>query len=254
MFKSWRAYLNFERGIMFDRRYVRSADNEEFLDAVLATASARKVSLKKGSIYWRAQLGHDLREEGEGNDAFEVKRALRSSRMKPRQDRASEGRANPKGIPYLYLANTIETAVAEVRPWIGSDVSLGQFEAIRQLQIINCSHNHSDQSYFFSFGHEPQLSQEEIEKAVWSNIDKAFAAPIVRDDDIAAYAATQTIAELFKSHDYDGLAYRSNFGEKGYNIALFDINAARLLNCELHRVDSIAITSSVQDNAYFVKN
>ena len=48
--------------------------------------------------------------------------------MKPLGGRATDGRANPRGIPCLYLATTKETAMSEVRPWIGSYVSAGQFE------------------------------------------------------------------------------------------------------------------------------
>ena len=238
---------------MRDRRYIHTAESEEFLDTVRATAAAREKQLKKSSIFWRAQLGYSWRQEGEGDAAFEVECALGPRRMKPLRDRASEGRVNPKGIPFLYLATTKETAAAEVRPWIGSYFSLAQFETARRLHIIDCSHNHGHPSYYFSFPRKPQLSREEIENAVWSNIDGVFARPVGRDDDVATYVPTQIIAELFRSEGYDGLAYRSNFGDGGYNIALFDIDAAKLLNCQLQRVDAVKIEFSMQDNAYFVK-
>ena len=54
MFKSWRAYFDFAKGITFDRRYVRSADDDQFLNAVLATTSERKVDVPNGYIFWRA--------------------------------------------------------------------------------------------------------------------------------------------------------------------------------------------------------
>lgn len=40
--------------------------------------------------------------------------------MKPLSNSASEGRANPKGIPYLYVATDKETAMSEVRPSLGA--------------------------------------------------------------------------------------------------------------------------------------
>src|SRR3546814_9987253 len=49
-------------------------------------------------------------------------------RMRPLADRATEGRANPKGIPMLYLCSSKDAAMSEVRPWLGSMVSLGHFE------------------------------------------------------------------------------------------------------------------------------
>ncbi|WP_366931004.1 RES family NAD+ phosphorylase [Mesorhizobium sp.] len=48
--------------------------------------------------------------------------------MRPLAGRASEGRANPKGIPCLYMAVDRHTALAECRPWIGSLVSIGAFK------------------------------------------------------------------------------------------------------------------------------
>ena len=254
MFRSWRSYHDFQRSVMWEHRYVRSRESEEFLKGVSATAAARKETLKKHSIFWRAQLGHEWRKEGEEPKTFDVECALPPERMKPCPDHAPEGRANPKGIPCLYLATKKETAVSEVRPWIGSYVSLGQFETVRRLTLIDCSHNHGDPLFHFFLGREKPLTTEEIEKTVWSNIDSAFAAPIARNDDIAAYAGTQIIAELIKSMGYDGVAYRSDFGKDGHNIALFDIDAARLINCQLYSVDTVSIGFSIHDNMYFMKD
>ena len=68
---------------------------------------------------------------------------------------------------------------------------------------------------------------------------------------MADYTATQIIAELLKKANYDGISYRSNFGENGYNIALFDIDSAKLLNCGLHQVDAINMKFSQAGNTSF---
>jgi RES domain-containing protein len=246
-FRSWRSYWDFERTVRRDRRYVRSAKSETFLESVSKGAALRKITLKKGSNFWRAQLGHDWRTEKQGDEEFEVPCAHPPDRMTPLRDRASEGRANPKGIPCLYLATTKETAMSEVRPWIGSEISVGQFKLLEALDVIDCSSEHDHMLFYFE---EP--APEEIERSVWAHIDRAFAEPMTRSDNTADYVATQIIAELFKDAGYDGVAYKSNFGEKGYNIALFDIDAADLINCGLFRVDSIDMKFSEQDNPYFV--
>ena len=75
---------------------------------------------------------------------------------------------------------------------------------------------------------------------------------MTRSDDSADYVATQILAELFKREGFGGIAYRSNFGEDGYNVALFDINAADLINCGLYKVSDIDIKVSQQDNPYYV--
>ena len=246
-FKSWRSYWNFERAVRRDLRYFRSVENKKFLETVLETAATREITLEKQSIFWRAQVGYHWRKEGQGDEVYETECPYPPQRMKPLLDRAPEGRANPKGIPYLYLATTKETAMTEVRPWTGSYISLAQFKLLRRLKIIDCSHNHGNSHIYYL--KEP--STEDIEKAVWTDIDRAFATPTISSDDMADYTATQIIAELLKKANYDGISYRSNFGENGYNIALFDIDSAKLLNCGLHQVDAINMKFSQADNTSF---
>ena len=241
-FKSWRSYQNYASAVYGDLRYFRSVENKKFLEAVLETAATREMTLEKQTIFWRAQGGCHWREghwykDGQGDEVYETARPYPHppQRMKPLLDRAPEGRANPKGIPYLYLADIKETAMTGVRPWTGSYISLAQFELLRRLKIIDCSHDHGNSPILYM----KNPSTEDIEKAVWSDIARAFAIPTISSDDMADYAATQIIAELLKKANYDGISYRSNFGENGYNIALFDIDSAKLLNCRLYQVDAI---------------
>jgi hypothetical protein len=247
-FKSWNSYWDFARTVRTKHRYVWPKNVEEFLAGVAITAQNRRLALKKGWITWRAQLGHGWRTEGHGKDEFEVPSAHAPKRMRPLPDRAYDGRANPKGIPCLYLATQKETAISEVRPWIGSYVSVGQFKLLRPTEIVDCSHEKPSNMFYFG---EP--SPEEAEKAVWSDIDRAFSEPMTRSDDTADYVSTQILAELFKREGFGGIGYKSKFGERGYNIALFDVTAADLINCNLVRIETIKFESKDADNPYFVR-
>ena len=241
-FRSWLSYWNFQHSIQRDSRYMRTEENEEFLNAVRATAAARSVRVQQSSIYWRAQLGHSCREIIQGEGTFPEPCAFPATRMIPLSDRAAEGRVNPKGIPCLYLATRAEVAVSEVRPWIGAYVSLGRFETVRELRIVNCAHDHGKSLLYYSMkGTNP--TPEKVETIIWSNIDMAFAEPAAREDDTAGYAATQIIAELFKMEGYDGIEYRSNCGEDSHNLALFDIDAARLVERSLQKVTKVTVES-----------
>jgi len=95
--------------------------------------------MKAGYILWRAQLGHDWREEQQGSESFEVRAAYPPLRMKPIPDGATDGRANPRGIACLYLATRQDTAVLEVRSLIGSYVSAAQFKVLHDIHLVNCS-------------------------------------------------------------------------------------------------------------------
>jgi hypothetical protein len=75
---------------------------------------------------------------------------------------------------------------------------------------------------------------------------------VTRTDDTSEYAATQTIAELFRNEGYDGIAYKSAFGEDGYSVALFDLDSARQLDGAVFKTKSVAFTFEENGNPYFI--
>jgi hypothetical protein len=229
------------------------SEHQEFLNTVAETSRSREVELKEGLILWRAQLGHNWSKEGQGTEVVYIQCAHPPERMKPLPDRATEGRVNPKGIPCLYLSTHKEVALSEVRPWVGAYVSVGQFKLLRNLNLVDCSqHNKGTPIYFdVSRGfYEPEpLEREEV---IWSEISKAFSEPMTRSDESADYVATQILSELFKKEGFQGVVYKSNFGQNGRNVALFDLDATELINCGLYRVDGVEIKFSQQDNPYFI--
>lgn len=245
-FQSWRSFWNFQREVLRDRRFVRSAEADAFLQCVSLTCEARKKRLKSGTVLWRAQRGHAWREIEEIADSIPC--ALPKDRMKPLVDRAREGRVNPKGIPCLYLATRADTAMSEVRPWIGSYVSLAQFRVTRDLMVIDCSLS-ADRIWL----HLEEPSPSRREETVWAHIDRAFSEPAEGDDDRAEYAATQILAELFRSLGCDGVVYRSALDKEGLNVALFDLSSARLLNCSLNQARAAKFEFAEADGPYFVK-
>jgi hypothetical protein len=247
-FKSWRSFWKFEQATKNQTRYVHAPEVEAFLDTVLQTTEKRIEVIAQEQILWRAQLGCDwepIYEKGEYIDDNPTPQP--PERMKPLSGRASEGRANPKGIPYLYLATNRDTALAEVRPWIGSFISVGQFKTLRELRLVNCT---THQRGFRFYLKEP--SAEEREESVWADIDRAFARPVSPSDDIADYVPTQIVAELFKANNFDGVAYRSSLGD-GHNVALFDLDMAELVSCFLFQVKSIRFEFQESANPYIVR-
>src|ERR1044072_6440609 len=96
-FKSYRAFWDFAESIRREWRFTRSAEQQEFLSAVLATSRSRGEQIAEGSFVWRAQVGNDWRSDGDEYNCC----PFPPERMKPLTYQAAEGRANPKGIPYL---------------------------------------------------------------------------------------------------------------------------------------------------------
>ncbi|MFC4233890.1 RES family NAD+ phosphorylase [Thalassospira xianhensis] len=243
-FKSWADYYSFQLEVRLKQRYMRSKEAESFLAAIKTTSKSRVQLLGEKRSFWRAQVGITTRETED--DPYEIECAFPPERMKPLRGKATEGRANPRGIPYLYLATTKETAMSEVRPWIGAEISVAHFVTARELQIVDCSRGHDALIPIFE-----TPKPEEVDDLAWAEIAKAFSKPTTQGDQTADYVPTQIIAELLKIEGYDGIAYKSQFGENGFNVVLFDIDDAYLVSCGIYKVKNIQMNFSQQDNPYF---
>jgi hypothetical protein len=247
-FSTWWAYAHFAFAVKQRERYFRSPEMDEFLRLVLETSANRQATIPAGRIFFRAQLGNGWRTVGAGDEEFDDVAPHEPERMRPRPNAATEGRVNPKGIPCLYLATDANTAMAEVRPWLGMFVSVAQFKTVRDLRIINCSAEHS-QDYTF-YPEEPP--PPERERAVWRDIDRSFSEPVHADEISANYVPTQILAEYFKRNGFDGVVYKSLLGD-GYSVALFDLAAADQINCQLHTARRLSFTFEEVTNPYFIR-
>ncbi len=258
-FASWNSYWDFARRVRRGRRYVWDKEVQAFLDTVLATRKNRDVDIPKNTVFYRAQQGiEEVSFKDDDGNEIQALNAFNSERMKPLVNRAKEGRVNPAGIPVLYLASTEQTAISEVRPWIGTEISLAQFKVVRALKAIDLSVEYGKmallQLTFNELSGEETPSPEKKEKTVWIEIDNAFSRPVTPSEDIADYAPTQILAELFRSTGYDAIAYRSQFGEKEHNIALFNADDAEPINAVPCRVTKIKIEFEEIGNRWFSKN
>jgi hypothetical protein len=253
-FASWASFGRFRNEVSDHRRYVRTAESEAFLKTVSETCKSRVRNVKEGMILYRAQLGNDWRPETLDKITFNVAIPHPPARMKPLLGSAVEGRVNPKGIPYLYLSTAKQAAMSEVRPWLGATVSLAQFAITRPLSIIDCSvlHDKYTSLAFLDRKFGEDVPPEHIDDIVWSAIDQAFSEPVTNTDNLADYAATQTLAELFRHDGYDGVAYKSAFGEDAFNIALFDLSAAEQINAMLYNAMGINFKFEQSGNPYFI--
>jgi hypothetical protein len=242
-FKSWRSYLIFKNAVDTKQRYILDDESKSFLNSIIDTCRDRERSLKAGNIMWRAQNGHSWRpyyehdpETDEDIHVDDFPTPFPKERMKPLLDSAAEGRANSKGIPCLYVATDKDTAMSEVRPWLGAILSLGQLRLTRDLRVLDFSVEQGNNNFHFYF-EEP--SAEEIVRAVWSDIDNAFSKPTKASDLKSEYAPTQIISEFIKSKGYDGIAYKSALA-KGHNICLFDLESADVVNCSIYEPTKIS--------------
>jgi hypothetical protein len=248
----WEDYQHFAESVKTDLRYVRSKVASNFLDEVLASCANRKLISPQESTYWRARLGCEFEEITDVVGHIHIPhledRPYSRDQMKPISNWQSEGRANPRGIPYLYLATTRNTALAEVRPWIGARISVAQFKVRRDLDVIDCSKHYAKRGFFSLLGDRTRSREE----GLWIAIDQAFATPVSKDDEQKEYIPTQTIAELFKSAGYDGIVYKSLLSDDGFSLALFNLDDADVVRCALFVAASISFDFEERGREYFV--
>ena len=229
----------------------------------MRTLQNRELEIPKGTILWRAQLGIDYLPitDASGEEVDEEPIGFPGTRMKPVAEHARESRANSSGIPVLYLASTEQTAISETRPWVQSEVSVAQFRITRKLKAINLTQG-DDKSPWSSLTLEQIWGKEEVDaedktKFVWNDIDNAFSQPVTPSDERESYIPTRILAELFQEAGYDAIVYRSQFGREGqdgYNIAVFKLEDAEILNCAPYRVDSIDVNSEILGNRWFARH
>lgn len=244
-FASWRSFWNFSHEVRSSRRYMASPESQAFLDELARTSTSRAGRIPAGTHFCRAQVAHSNRDD---RHAGPMPEPALPQRMMPRPDAASEGRANPEGIPRLYMADNRHTAIAEVRPWIGSLVSVAILRTTRDLKVLDCR---ADDGGIMFFEHEPD--EAEREGAIWTQVARAFREPVLRGDDRAGYAATQVIAELFEHQGYDGILYGSGFGKGSTNVVLFDTTAAEIVACEIHAIRDVTLDHHEIDNPSHVR-
>ena len=247
-FPSWQSYRDFARRVRLESRYFHDAILEEFFKTVIATSAKRKRRIKAGIHLCRSQVGEYEGPARDGDlDNKDQPFALLPPRMVPLKNRAMEGRANPKGIPCLYLATDKATAIAESRAGKSEAISVGTFKVTRDLIVADCSVQSADSPPFYF--KEPPPKMRTI--AVWHDIDRAFSQPINRSDDAADYAPTQILADLFKHNGFDGIVFRSSLAD-GHNVVLFDLKAAELTGCCLFEISKINLEFEQAGNPYVV--
>jgi hypothetical protein len=252
-FASTDSYRWFEQAVKQRTRYVHDAEVRDFLATVMETSKTRKDTIEKSVVLWRAQRGYSWRTENAGEEEeYDMPDAFEPERMVPKAEFVGDGRVNARGIPCLYLASTKEAAMAEVRPWVGSYVSLAQFKVMRDVTVVDCS---KDKRMFPNWLlHEPQqeIPAAKREQIVWGDIGNALSRPVTPDDPITEYVPTQILAEAFRAHGFDGIVYRSLLGA-GLNLALFDCSAAELINCGLYETNAVEFRFDQCSNPYFIK-
>ena len=138
----------------------------------------------------------------------------------PPKKLATHGRANPAGIPYLYLGSTERTAIAEIRPYTGELACVADFSTLSDLKIVDLRNPRRSVSPFV-LGDEETIGFMRGDISFLARLGEELTRPVVPQSAAIDYVPSQYLCEFIKKCGYDGVMYRSSVGD-GVNMALFD--------------------------------
>jgi hypothetical protein len=203
-----------------NRYFPKNEINLETLSELLVVLSS---DIKRGAVYYRARTS-------EGELKYPC-----SKMGKPPVEKSKSGRANPRGIAYLYLASDAKTAISEVRPTVSEMVTVGEFRAKENLRVANLI---SIGISPFKYGDmlEYYLRHLDFLRILGNELSKT----VVPHREDLQYIPLQYLCEFIKNNDYDGVMYKSSVSD-GHNLALFNDSKVKCRLTESHRIKQIDI-------------
>lgn len=222
--EGWRL---FERKIKTEARFfsrTAAAQLSELFDTIdeMKTRDGRPLIVGAGP---NTQYSHLYRARPFQSDEQLERAMIRPDRElgAPPAHIASSGRMNARGISVFYGATSVKTALAEVRPPVGSQVAVARFDIIRPLELLDLtalSDVHETGS-IFDPGYAYRLGRMMFLKKLCGRM----ARPVMPDDQESEYLPTQAVADYLATEGkvpLDGIVFPSvQINGAGLNVVLF---------------------------------
>lgn len=157
----------------------------------------------------------------------------------PPARKATHGRANPAGIPYLYLGSQPPTAIAEVRPHTGEVACVADFTVPPPLNAVDLRNPRGLVSPFL-LADARAIGQLRADIAFLERLGDELTRPVLPSGAAIDYIPSQYLCEFIKKVGYDGVVYRSSVSE-GINLALFDAAKAAPGAVTLHKITKVSV-------------
>jgi RES domain len=152
---------------------------------------------------------------------------------------ASHGRANPAGIPYLYLGSTPETAVSEIRPHTGETACVADFRTPGGLKLVDRRRPKKMVSAFL-LEDAQSITRMRSDLPFLERLGDELTRPVVPQSAAIDYTPSQYVCEFIKKCGYHGVVYRSSVSD-GINLALFDPASAQPGGVTQYRISRVSV-------------
>jgi len=189
-----------------DKEHISFHSRGELLEGLYENCLRHlEVEISVGSRFYRARVIN--------KDVYEL-----NVGPAPR-NKANEGRMNPRGKSYFYVAEDKDTPLAEIRATNGDHVLIGEFKTKKTLNVIDWTYPTIAKRLYDIFEEEYNPHA-----AIYRDFLSCFANEVTKiqneKDNKLMYIPTQLIAEYVRMCGYDGIRYGSSVG-RGDNIVLF---------------------------------
>ena len=152
---------------------------------------------------------------------------------------ASHGRANPAGIPYLYLGSTHNTAISEIRPHPGEVACVVKFTLNQDMKIVDLREPRKLVSPFLlEDEQEIALLRGDIE--FLEKLGKELTTPVLPTAAAIDYIPSQYLCEFIKKCGYRGVIYKSSVSD-GINLALFNPSDAKPGTLKHYTISTVSV-------------
>ena len=164
-----------------------------------------------------------------------------SAMGKPPKNLVSNGRANPIGIPYLYVASSIDTAIAEIRGHKGEVVTIVEYQMKNNLELADLRDPKSTISPF-------ELNEENELEMIYKNmpfltlLGNELSKPIIPREANLEYLPSQYLCELLKHIGFHGIIYKSSISD-GNNYVIFEDKRLKAVNTYQYQIVDVTTES-----------
>lgn len=156
---------------------------------------------------------------------------------------AIDGRANSRGISRLYLANSLETCIYEIRAKALDNISIGKFMLQKDISVLDFKMI-KQISPFLGMDYVEYAINRPILLKISEEMSKTVRAS--DESDKLNYIPTQYLADLIKTLEVSpnvmcsGIEYASTLNPQGYNIAAFypdQFSCTETTNVQVKHID-----------------
>lgn len=160
---------------------------------------------------------------------------------KPPASNSKSGRANPIGIPYLYVSTNPETVLYESRATHTDFITIAEFKLIDGLKVLRLRKVDDLSPFMAEDGLENYLKYRRYLK----RLEQELSKPLRRhDDEQLDYLPTQYLCEYVKSLGFDAIEYGSSLHEGGVNLAIFDDSKLDIVKVEVFEITSVRLDTT----------